>query len=361
MKNQIPLRDYELISAYLDNQLGSRDRARLEARMKANPELQNELHEMSKTRLLIRSLPKIRAPRNYYINAELGVKRVRQRQSMRLAPTFGIVSAIASILLVLVVFGDKLLTPSTQVALAPAPIITSETMALPEEAAQSGLSDASPTEIPPVAMMQAPASSSPIPPVSAEKIGVTGNATPTTIFLNAYPPTATPENVAGIMEENLAAGSLPCGEGYGSGPYPAPTDLYYCPTPFGTLAEPLLGMLPVITPTPSMTPSPTPTTTATPTFTPSPSPTSTPTETPPSIQSISPTTLAEDPSGLTAPAEGTDSSDTTPIESEPIERTTTVPNTSFIKYIVLAGEISLAAIAIIAGIAAIFLRFRAGR
>jgi hypothetical protein len=83
--------------------------------MKANPELQTELHEMSKTRLLIRSLPKIRAPRNYYINAELGVKRVRQRQSMRLAPTFGIVR-IASILLVLVVFGDKLLTP-TQVAL----------------------------------------------------------------------------------------------------------------------------------------------------------------------------------------------------------------------------------------------------
>jgi anti-sigma factor RsiW len=93
MKNQITSRDYELISAYLDNQLGSQERVRLEARMKANPELQNEMHEISKTRLLIRSLPKIRAPRNYYINAQTGVKPARARQSLQLAPTFGIISA----------------------------------------------------------------------------------------------------------------------------------------------------------------------------------------------------------------------------------------------------------------------------
>src|SRR4030042_1846406 len=271
MKNQITSRDYELISAYLDDQGGIQERVRLEARMKANPELQNEMHEMSKTRLLIRSLPKIRAPRNYYINAQTGVEPAQTRQALRLAPTFGIISAIASIILVLVIFGDKFLTPTSPVALAPAPLLTNETMAVQEEAAQSGLSESSPTELPPIAMMEAPVDASPIPPVSSLKIGETENATPTTIYLNAYPPTTTPESIAGIFEEQFDTATSPCGEGYGMGAYPAPTDIYNCPAPESTLSESLQSMLPAITPTPSMTPSPTPTTTttATPTFTPS--------------------------------------------------------------------------------------------
>ncbi len=362
MKNQITSRDYELISAYLDDQLGSQERVRLEARMKANPELQNEMHEISKTRLLIRGLPKIRAPRNYYINAQTGVKPARARQSLRLAPTFGIISAIASIILVLVIFGDKFLTPTSPVALAPAPLLTNETMAVQEEAARSGLSEASPTEIPPVVMMEAPVDASPIPPVSSLKIGETENATPTTIYLNAYPPTSTPESIAGIFEEQFDTATYPCGGGYGMGAYPAPTDIYNCPTPESTLSESLQSMLPAITPTPSMTPSPTPTTTtltATPTFTPSPTPS--PTETALSLPSISPTTLPEESTGVTSPGQVANSSNSTPAGPEPIEKPGTVPNTSFIKYIVLVGEISLAAIAIIAGIAAIFLRIRAGR
>src|SRR4030065_1239706 len=98
-------------------------------------------------------------------------------------------------------------------------------------------------------------------------------------------------------------------------------------------------MLPAIPPPPSMTPSPTPTTTttATPTFTPSPMPSLT--ETAPSILSIAPTTVPEESSGVTSPGQDTNSSNPTPTEPEPIEKPSTVPNTSFIKYIVLVGEI----------------------
>src|SRR4030042_5355317 len=116
MKNQITSRDYELISAYLDSQLGNQERALLESRLKADPELQNELHEITKTRLLIRNLPILRAPHNYYIKAEA----VRVRPTQRLAPVFGIVLAVARVLLALVIFGSTFFNTNPQVALAPA-------------------------------------------------------------------------------------------------------------------------------------------------------------------------------------------------------------------------------------------------
>ena len=116
MKNHMTSRDYELISAYLDNQLGRKARALFEARLKTDSELRKELQEISKTRLLVRSLPKLRAPRNYYVKAEA----IRARPTLRLAPVFGIVSAIASVLLALVIFGSTFFSSSPQVAMAPA-------------------------------------------------------------------------------------------------------------------------------------------------------------------------------------------------------------------------------------------------
>src|SRR4030065_2270076 len=107
MKNQITSRDYKQSSAYLDNQLAGKERAQLESRRKVDPECRKELQEISKTRVLLKSLPRLRAPRNYYISAQpVGV-----RSRLRLAPTFGIVSALATILLAVGIFSNKLLIP----------------------------------------------------------------------------------------------------------------------------------------------------------------------------------------------------------------------------------------------------------
>jgi len=51
----------------------------------------------------------------------------------------------------------------------------------------------------------------------------------------------------------------------------------------------------------------------------------------------------------------------TPSATEQSENSSTTPNLSFLKYLFLTIEISLASVAIIAGITAIILRIRSGR
>jgi anti-sigma factor RsiW len=61
--------DFELLSAYLDGDLSDADRAALEARLAAEPELRRELEALRQTVALVRSLPELKAPRSYALTA----------------------------------------------------------------------------------------------------------------------------------------------------------------------------------------------------------------------------------------------------------------------------------------------------
>jgi hypothetical protein len=365
MKSQMTSRDYELISAYLDNQLGNQERVLLEARLKAEPELRKELHEISKTRILVHSLPKLRAPRNYFVNAEA----VRVRSTLRLAPAFGIVSAVASVLLALVIFGSTFLTSTPQVAMAPALSQPGETPSVQQEVLRSAVTPVTTTEAAPAVMLGAPVIESPTPYTGPLNIGQTEIATPTTIYLYAYPPSTTPENSVTLNEEQIETAITQCEEYYGTGVYPTPSYLYNCPTPTNTFSQFSQDILLTPSPSPTTTSTPTVTSTPTPTATPSPtstptstsSPTSTPTEVPPSIQNFIPTVGAESPTGITPPNQVLGTGNPTPSGQEQATKPGTTPNISFLPYILLTLEITLASIAIIAGITAIILRIRAGR
>jgi hypothetical protein len=361
MKNQITSREYELLSAYLDNQLGSKERAHLESRLKADTELRKELHEIEKTRLLLRSLPKLRAPRNYYLSAEVAKKPAGVHPSLRLAPAYGIVSAIATILLVLVIFGDRLITSTAPVALAPAAVAPNESVVVQPEVQRSEASPSSPTEAVPMVMSGAPVLASPLPTTAASKVGESEVATPTTIYLDAYPPTSTSEISMSIMNVQTMTATISCEEYTESGAYP--TLPYTCPTPTGVSSEYLQSSLPTSTLTYSATPTPTSNTIPAQIFPPSPTPsfTSAPTEIPLSIQSAAPESGVEAPSPVVPSDQVMDAGNPTPSGVEPAETPGTTPNFGFIQYLLLAFEISLAAIAIIAGIIAIILLIRAGR
>jgi len=369
MKYQTTSRDYELLSAYLDNQLGSEDRAHLESRLIADPELQKEFHEISNTRLLLRSMPKMRAPRNFYVTAK-DTKTARTRGFQRLAPAYGIVSAIATILLVLLIFGDRLVTSTSQVALAPASVAPIESVPVQKEIERSIVSTSSPTEAPPVMMVEAPAIVSTAPP-SAELLvgGGPEIATPTTIYLNALPPTSTPEITISIMTDQSITATISCDGSKFSEPYP--TIPYACPSPTSNPSGFLQGILPTSTPISADSPTPTPystsaptlTSTSTPTTIPSSTPTATsvPTETPALVQNTASESMVLGPT-LPAPLDQVmDTANPTLTVPEPAETPGTIPNFDFLQYLVLAIELSLAAIAIIAGIMAIILRIRAGR
>jgi len=88
-------RDLELLSSYLDGQLSSTDVARLESRLKTDPQLANVLSDLRATRNLLRKLPQRRAPRNFTLTR----KMVGQNPPLpRTYPFFRFATALATLL-----------------------------------------------------------------------------------------------------------------------------------------------------------------------------------------------------------------------------------------------------------------------
>jgi anti-sigma factor RsiW len=116
MKNNTSSRDFKQLSAYLDGQLTPVARARLENRLREEPALRSSLDELRNTRRMLRSLPKARVPRNFTLSPHMAV----QKPSQRVFPAMGFVSALASILLVVVVVSDWLGGATLKIASRPA-------------------------------------------------------------------------------------------------------------------------------------------------------------------------------------------------------------------------------------------------
>ncbi len=104
MTNQMYSKDWEALSAYLDNQLGAKERARLEARLQTEPALRGALEDIRQTRAVLRQAPRVRAPRNFTLTPEMAGRRATRRP--RLYPAFQLAFAVASILFAFVVVGD---------------------------------------------------------------------------------------------------------------------------------------------------------------------------------------------------------------------------------------------------------------
>ncbi len=101
-------RDIEALSAYLDGELDSRERARVEILLNEDPEMREALNTLQQTRALVRSLPKVKAPRNFTLSPDMVGQQDYVVHGGGLGLTMRWASAIASILLVLVFVGDVL-------------------------------------------------------------------------------------------------------------------------------------------------------------------------------------------------------------------------------------------------------------
>jgi len=100
-------RDIELLSAYLDGQLKPSDSARLESRLKSDPELVAVMDDLRAARGLLRRLPQRRAPRNFTLTR----KMVGQNPPMpRAYPFFRFATTLATLLLFFT-FGLNFLAP----------------------------------------------------------------------------------------------------------------------------------------------------------------------------------------------------------------------------------------------------------
>ncbi|NOH03909.1 MAG: hypothetical protein HND47_19055 [Chloroflexi bacterium] len=95
MKN---FREIEQLSAYLDGQLNASETARVESRLKSDPELASVLNDLRSTRSLLRKLPARKAPRNFTLTRKMvGLKPPLPRTY----PLFRLATVFATILLML--------------------------------------------------------------------------------------------------------------------------------------------------------------------------------------------------------------------------------------------------------------------
>jgi hypothetical protein len=114
----------ELLSAYLDGQLSAGERARLETQLGADPALRGELESLRHTVALVRDLPPVPIPRNFILSPAMAARPrpVRPLPPRRAwaAPLLTAATAVVSLLFVVVLAGDLLLSGMGEQAFAPA-------------------------------------------------------------------------------------------------------------------------------------------------------------------------------------------------------------------------------------------------
>jgi hypothetical protein len=195
-------RELELLSAYLDNQLGPAERARLERRLAQEPQLQATLDDLRMVKVRLVALPKVKPPRNFTLTPKLLEARghTAPRPLPRLLPLVNLATALAAVLFAVLITAD--LRGSFNLA-APAPQVESfqvaEAPAAEAQAVESASADAaikSTTPTPEIGAFLAPPEE-PAEPLSGEGgpgaggggVGTTntGPATDTGVVAEAAP------------------------------------------------------------------------------------------------------------------------------------------------------------------------------
>jgi hypothetical protein len=117
MKDKLTPQDSQTLTAYLDDRLSPREKAYLEARLQQQSELRDELEALKQTRLMLRALPKRRAPRNFTLSPAMAPRRPMPQ----FFPVFRFASALAGVLLVAAFLGQYVLGGRTSTSQNAAP------------------------------------------------------------------------------------------------------------------------------------------------------------------------------------------------------------------------------------------------
>jgi hypothetical protein len=174
----------------------------MEARLESSPDLRAALDEMRRTRALLRSQPRLRAPRNFTLTAQMvGLQR---RQAPPLYPALRLTSALATFLFALSVAGQLLLGRLPAAAPLSASIPNQAPVAMEAQVEAAPLATEAPAvEAPaPEAAMQAPvpqptqAAEMEMPPPVATAEGIGGGPTAEAAKMIPAAPYPTPEVMA---------------------------------------------------------------------------------------------------------------------------------------------------------------------
>ena len=122
----------ELLSAYLDGELGDEGEARLEAQMVSDPALQAELEALRQAVALVRDLPPVPTPRNFIlpqtVTARPQAAPPKQPRRARSLSLLTVATIVVSLVFAVVLGGDilRLSAPGPQMAHEAPPGATAE-------------------------------------------------------------------------------------------------------------------------------------------------------------------------------------------------------------------------------------------
>lgn len=197
----IQARDRELLSAYLDDRLAPRERKTLETRLAAEPALQQELSELRSTVHALRSLPKLRVPRNYTLTPEAAGKP--RRSFTPLFPVLRLATALATVLFAFVV-GVDMMGRASPITAMTAPVeepAAAELYAQATPAPEFGVAQA-PSEPPAPEATPAPTEDAPALPADARSKSGTPESTAPFGGGGGSPPAteSTPPSIAAVPQ-----------------------------------------------------------------------------------------------------------------------------------------------------------------
>lgn len=218
---QSPDNDRELLSAYLDEQIDSGERAYLEQRLTSDAALRSELEELRATTALLRGLPELTPPRSFTLDAAQvrprGLAGWLRGANLRFAGALAVL-VLALTLTTLLVAGPQ---GGAMVAMQPAGSAQEAAEALPNaEAAREGAPLAAEAE-PETARTQA----EPVAPASESTSAATAPA----------------EVAAAPAEEAAEAPAAEAAEEPAAAPPDAAPMPQATPAPAGTPAAPMAG------------------------------------------------------------------------------------------------------------------------
>ena len=250
----------ENLSAFLDGRLTSGERSKVERHLEECESCRADLNSLRETVGLLRALPVIQPPHNFFIPASESV-RLRQTHQHRISYGYlQMATAVATILLVLVVSGDALLRfqpamPLRMVSQAlPAPTLSAADESVASSAAPNSFVAGKAADTAPAA--ESVAAAQPAPQALAVE---TATASQDAALLNATgateeavePPAAAPSQTFA-----KSAGALAGPTGAGTPPVvpPPPGEATPEPSATATSVPPTATLLP--TPLPTLTPVP---------------------------------------------------------------------------------------------------------
>lgn len=104
MNKTVTIKDYDLISAFLDSACSPREVALVEARIQSDPAFRQAVAEFKRAKFALSKIPKKRAPRNFTLTMAMVPQKTRKSFW---APALNFVALGASLMLVVVFVGSK--------------------------------------------------------------------------------------------------------------------------------------------------------------------------------------------------------------------------------------------------------------